>query len=84
MEADAAEGAWEGGTGDLVDLDPVRPLKTLARPPEPLASGDWAASPGEGDMGSGLSEAGGRLNEAIRRNILASCPPRLNCSRLDE
>lgn len=38
------------GGGDLVNLAPVKPLKTLARPPGRLESGDEGASPGEGDM----------------------------------
>lgn len=38
------------GGGDLVNLAPVRPLKTLAKPLGRVESGDDGASPGEGDM----------------------------------
>lgn len=42
------------GGEDLVNLAPVRPLKTLARPLGRLESGEEGASPGEGDMCSSV------------------------------
>lgn len=40
----------ESGGGDFEDLEPVRPRKTLARPPERNGSGEEASSPVCGDM----------------------------------
>lgn len=62
-----AEDCW---WRDLFDLELVNPLKTPASPLALRASGDWVSSPGDGDMGSGSSEAAWP-SETIWRSILA-------------